>query len=325
MSGIAVVGAGGFIGGRTAAMLHESGRFVVLVARRTPDVAVPGLKLADAFDLGALAAAFAGCDAVVSSIAGDSHTITDTVAPLYAAAERAGVRRLIYLSSAAVHGQAPAPGTDEDSPLSLDQPFEYNRAKIDAERRLHELRRNGRVEIVILRPGIVYGPRSQWTAGLADQLLAGEAFLADGGRGICNAIFVDNVVDAIERAVDAESVDGEAFLISDRETATWRDLTAPVADTFGIPVDSLPQPASADILRTSVTERLADLLPRRIARRIRGTPAYSRELALLHSNRVRLPTDKAERMLGFNPPVSFAEGCRRSVEWLRIAGYPVRG
>jgi nucleoside-diphosphate-sugar epimerase len=45
---------------------------------------------------------------------------------------------------------------------------------------------------------------------------------------------------------------------------------------------------------------------------------------LLQSCRVRLPIAKAERLLGFDPPVSFAEGCRRSVEWLRDAGYGVR-
>jgi nucleoside-diphosphate-sugar epimerase len=56
-----------------------------------------------------------------------------------------------------------------------------------------------------------------------------------------------------------------------------------------------------------------------------ASPAeFSRELALLHSCQVRLPTDKAERLLGFSPPISFEEGCRRSVAWLAFAGYPVR-
>jgi nucleoside-diphosphate-sugar epimerase len=44
-------------------------------------------------------------------------------------------------------------------------------------------------------------------------------------------------------------------------------------------------------------------------------------MALLHSCCVRLPTDKAERVLGFSPPIPFAEGCRRSIEWLRVEGY----
>lgn len=350
---VAILGAGGFIGSRAVEMLHLGGKHeVVAIARRASGLALAGrfdlsLKVADAFDQTALAAAFAGCDAVVAAIAGDLKTIVDTVAPLYAAAGQAGVRRIVYLSTASVHGQAPAPGTDERSPLSLRQPFAYNRAKIVAEQRLLSLRARGRTEIVILRPGIVYGPRSQWTGGLADQLLAGEAFLADGGSGVCNAIYVDNVVHSIERAIVADAADGEALLIGDRERVTWRDLTAPVAEALGIDLDSLPQPASAAILAhrepfaRRVLKPAAQALLRKLPRRIGdaqraarhallGTseqpaaPSFSRELALLHSCQVRLPSDKAERLIGFDPPIDFAEGCRRSVCWLRFAGYPVR-
>jgi nucleoside-diphosphate-sugar epimerase len=47
------------------------------------------------------------------------------------------------------------------------------------------------------------------------------------------------------------------------------------------------------------------------------------ERTLLQTCAWKLPSDKAKRMLGYSPQVSFTEGCRRSVEWLRFAGYPV--
>jgi nucleoside-diphosphate-sugar epimerase len=110
----------------------------------------------------------------------------------------------------------------------------------------------------------------------------------------------------------------------------------------------VPQPSTAKILGTRepffkrvivpAAKGLVRVLPKpvaeaqRAARRAwRRNPVdeqpgfeYSRELALLHSCCVRLPTDKAERQLGYRPQVTFEEGCRRSVEWLRFAGYPVR-
>ena len=359
MKRIAVVGAAGFIGNRIVEILHLAGRHeVVPVVRQTSALALIKQfdlepRIADAWDSVALEAAFANCDAVVAAIAGDPSTIIGTVAPLYRAADRAGVRRLVYLSSASVHGQAPALGTDENSPLSRRQPFPYNRAKAVAERRLLALRRSGRTELVILRPAIVYGPRSQWTGGLADQILAGEAFLADAGRGICNAIYVDNLVHAILLSIEAEGVDREIFLLGDAETVTWRALVSPIAAALGRDVDAMPQPSSTEILRTETiglrrlmfrfARYIFGKLPRRAAhalRAVRGASEehrqgadpflgadrrdFSRELALLHSCSVRLPLAKAERMLGYRPPISFDEGCRRSVAWLKSAGYPIQ-
>jgi len=353
---VAILGAGGFIGNRSVEMLHMGGRHeIVPVVRRASALSLPcrfeiAPRIADANDVEALEAAFSGCDAVVAAIAGDPKTIVDTVTPLYHAAQRAGVRRLVYLSTASVHGQSPAPGTDEITPLSTRQPLAYNRAKVRAEQRLLDLRRRGSVELVILRPGIVHGPRSQWIGGFADQLLAGEAYLVDGGNGICNSIYVDNVVHAIERAIDAKGIDGEAFLIGDAETVSWRQMLSPIADALGIDIDTLPQPSSSSILQSrepmlrtmlfpparyafrKLPRRLAHALraARRAAREHRGAPAepsrppYSREMALLHSCAVRLPCTKAERLLEYRPPVTFEEGCRRSLAWLAFAGYPVR-
>ena len=95
----------------------------------------------------------------------------------------------------------------------------------------------------MLRPGIVYGPRSSWTGGLADEVLRGEAALVDGGQGICNAIYVDNVVHAIRLAASiAAGADGQAYLVGDAETVTWRDLYRPVADALGVDIDRVPTP-----------------------------------------------------------------------------------
>ena len=334
---MAILGASGFIGARATELLEQQDAYEIVPVTRKPtgpkfsDRLEKRRKLADGFDQAAMTAAFADCDAVVSAIAGDPHTITDTIDPIYAAAEAAGVGRIVYLSSAVVHGHSPASGTDERSDLSLDQPLDYNRAKILAERRLRELRERGNVEVVILRPGIVYGPRSQWTQRLAEQLRARRGILADGGVGICNAIFVDNLVHAIDRAIFVKEADGEAFLLNDREIVTWSDVIEPIAETFDVKIDTLPTLSSASDLRARRPRRR--FMERRFPRRVRTllervrkpfrAPApdlpsdFEYEMALLQSCRVRLPTDKADWMLGFSPPISFAEGCRRSVAWLR--------
>nr|HMN30237.1 NAD-dependent epimerase/dehydratase family protein [Caldilineaceae bacterium] len=246
---VAILGANGFIGGRIVERFHLSGLATVRPVVRS----MSGLarlarfdlegSVADALDEAALRHAFAGCSVVIHAVAGDPAVILGTLAPVYRAAQAAGVRRLVYLSTASVHGQAPAPGTDERSPLSENQPLAYNRAKVRAEQDLLKLRERGQVEVVLLRPGIVWGPRSVWIANFAAALLAGEAYLIDRGQGICNSIYIDNLVHAIYQALQAPGVDGEAMLVGDDEQVTWADLYRPVAETLGFELAQLPEAA----------------------------------------------------------------------------------
>lgn len=359
MKPVAIVGANGFIGARAVEMMQLSGVLEPRpVVRRASAAALArrfdlDVRVADGFDGDALAEAFRGCVGVVAAIAGDPDTIVGVVQPLYRAAEKAGVRRLVYLSTASVHGQSPPAGTDESSPLSERQRIPYNIAKVRAERRLGRLRRSGSVETVVLRPGIVYGPRSHWIGGWADELMSGEAYLVEGARGVCNAVYVDNLVHALALALVADGVDGRAYLIRDQEEVTWRDLLGPVTTALGGSLDVVPDRRAADASpgqawrwapsQSRSARRLARLLlpkparaglraayaaafptdPGKIANDGAGAPAVSLERALLHTCSTRLPWDRARQELGYSPPASFAEGILRSIAWLEFAGYPV--
>jgi nucleoside-diphosphate-sugar epimerase len=265
------------------------------------------------------------------------------------------VRRLIYISTASVHGQAPEPGTTERSPVSDRQPIEYNNAKVQAERRLLRLHARGTVQLVLLRPGIVVGPRSYWVSSFADALLQREACLIDGGRGICNSIYVDNLVYAIQGAMTNPAADGEAFLLGDRELVTWADLYRPIATALGVDLASLPDAAVVprraslhDRLKSAresrMVRRVSTMLPKRIRRAfvaaisapqktvLRSSPwalpspperVATLEMALLYRCGYKLPFDKAAKILGYEPRVSFELVCRRTVAWLAFAGYAV--
>jgi nucleoside-diphosphate-sugar epimerase len=276
---------------------------------------------------------------------------------VYAAAEAVGVRRLIYMSSGSVHGQSPVPGTDETTPLSLRQSFSYNNAKVRAERKLTWLRTRGTVELVILRPTIVFGPGSRWVYDFADRLQTQSAYVVDGARGFCNSIYVDNLSYAVTRALVARDIDGEVFLLGDQEVVRWCDLYRPIAEAFGEDFDAVPSlsPPSRrptvrqryvdPLLASDVARTIRKALPRsakdavkRAVRRMRRAASQSppgtapalpppapaapnaadvpAEIADLQRCEWRLPHDKAIRMLQYAPPVSFADGVRRSIEWL---------
>jgi nucleoside-diphosphate-sugar epimerase len=319
---------------------------------RHPGRLDPGVeyRVADACDVYAMRAALAGCDSVVHAALGTNEEIVDSVAAVYAAAEGVALRRLVYISTGSVHGQSPSPGTNETSALSIWQGFAYNTAKVRAERRLKQLRARGTVETVVLRPTIVFGPGSRWVYDFADALQAGTATVVDRARGICNSIYVDNVSHAVELALTRPGIDREVFLVSDAETVRWCDLFRPIAVGFGYDFDRVPSvspPAAApsfkqrtlDPLRASrfarvVARSVSPELKARVKgalRAIRGAqpatnplspsidrsaPAVTREVIALQRCRWKLPNDKAAQRLGYTPPVTFDEGCRRSVAWL---------
>jgi nucleoside-diphosphate-sugar epimerase len=357
---VAVIGASGFIGNRIVEILHLGGRHEVRpIARRASGLALASRfaitgRVADALDPAALADALRGCEVVVHAVAGNAHTVRHAVPALYTAAERAGCRRIVYLSSAMVHGQSPPAGCDEATPLSEKQPLPYNAAKVVAERLLFSRRRSGRVEAVALRPGIVYGPRSQWIGGLADQMLGGEAYLVDGGAGLCNAIYVDNLVDAVIRCFDAPEADGEAFLLGEPAVPTWRAFYERVAEAIGVDIADISSIGfeartpglkdRLDTLRQSAPVRAAlSALPAPLARGLAAFweasgampaataggraagPIPTLEMALLHRSRHVPSWEKARSVLGYEPPVSSEEAWHRTWSWLRFAGYPVPG
>jgi nucleoside-diphosphate-sugar epimerase len=354
---VAVLGAGGFVGGHVLRFLRANGYEARAVVRRPPSTADPDWRIADACDVYALRDAFAGCEYVLHAALGDNRTITDSVAPVYTAAEAVGARRLIYMSSGSVHGQSPAPGTDETSTLSVRQAFPYNNAKVRAERKLKRLRARGTVELVILRPTIVFGPGSRWVYDFGDGLQTHTAYVVDGAAGFCNSIYVDNLSYAVTRALTAPNIDGEVFLLGDEEVVRWSDLYRPIAQAFGADFDAVPSLSPAarrptatqryidPLLASDVTRAIRKAIPRgakdavklalrQIRRgasraeaaappvasvRVPAAPTAAdvpAEIADLHRCRWRLPHDKAVRMLGYVPPVSFDEGVQRSIEWL---------
>jgi nucleoside-diphosphate-sugar epimerase len=354
---IAIIGASGFVGLRLVERLHLEGKAeIVPIAHAYRSLAVLARfslpwKVADATNASALAEALKGCDAVVHAALGDASQIVSMAEALYPAAQQAGVKRIVALSSAAVHSLTPLPGTDENTPPLTKQKSEYNVAKARAELVLNSARKKGSVELVQLRPSIIHGPRSRLVADIAGQLLAGTAFLVGDGSGICNAIAVDNLIDAIWLALNTPTADGQTFLVNDRETVTWREFYAAIAKAVGTDLSRIHSVVPPDF-KDSASEKLARLaakksamalmpmIPRRVKRFAKAAavawpepaqpagwclapgprPNITEEMCLLQSCHWHFPTAKAERVLGFSPTVSFDDAMQRTGAWLEFTG-----
>ena len=303
-------------------------------------------RIADASRPDSLADALAGCDVIVNLTMGRPADILPITRSVYAAAVAVGARTIVHMSSAAVYSQIDGPGLPDDAAPQLDQWMSYGRQKGLAENFLRERMRDARPAIVVLRPSLVWGPGSPWVLGPARELLAGSAYLVGDGAGVCNLMYVDNLVRSIFAVVaDPAPVSG-FFHLGDDEHVTWREFYAALAAGLGVdaatihavapgsyrsgPRDALDRLRSTPAytwLKERISVETRTLLKMRLARARRaepetlhGRPAVTREMLELQQTRYSLPTDAFRAAYGHHNETSFPSGIAASLAWLRFTG-----
>jgi 2-alkyl-3-oxoalkanoate reductase len=294
-----VLGAGGFIGRRViAALATEPWATPVAAVHRAPPAQddVECVRL-DAADPAALQPVLRGVDAVVNCIAGSARTIAATAHVLFAGVAQAPSRpRVVHLSTMAVYG--PADGlVDEDGELNGDHGA-YAAAKVEAERCAA-----GWNDVVTLRPGCVYGPGSvQWSGRIAHLLHARRVGdLGAAGDGVCNVVYVDDVVTAILLALRRPLISGHAFNLGSPHPPTWNEYFLAFARVLGaVPVRRIPARRLALETRLWAPLLHAAGIAARVARLggDRIPPPIPPSLLRLWGQDLRLDVRKAGDMLG---------------------------
>jgi nucleoside-diphosphate-sugar epimerase len=194
---------------------------------RFPIQMVPG----DISDPAAVHQAMEGCDIVFHLAYGNSggsalqkrDTTEGTKNVLQAALEHK-VERVVHVSTISVYGKTRDGDLDESAPRQYSGEV-YADSKLKAEKlAFHYFRKYG-VPVSIIQPTIVYGPFIRgWTVTIINRLKNERVVLPDEGNGLCNAVYVDDVVEAMLLAATRDEAVGEAFLISAEEPVTWREF-----------------------------------------------------------------------------------------------------
>jgi predicted dehydrogenase/nucleoside-diphosphate-sugar epimerase len=233
---VLVTGAGGFLGCRTVECLLLGGAWEVRALVRRPASAARlarfpvDIVLGDVTSATDMTAVVKDCDAVVHCAVGTgwppaaAFTVTvDGTKQTAEAALAAGVRRFVHISSMAVHGNRVPPQLVETSPLDPGSGADYGRAKYLAEQAVRDAAARG-LRAISLRPARIYGPFSRtFTVRPLQALREGRLVLSGDAESPSNMVFVDNVVEAILRALNAPDTEcGEAFLINDPDQLSWR-------------------------------------------------------------------------------------------------------
>lgn len=360
-----MLGAGGFIGSRLMEQAPLTPAWTLVPVLRSPRslarLSKLGIKarFADTGRVETLAAALEGHEVVINLAAGDWTSIRDDAAIAHEASVRAGCRLLIHLSSAVVYGRVPSPDIHDDSPPDLGSWMLYARQKGMAENHLRARMDSDGPRVVVLRPGLVWGPRSPWSALPARQLASGSAWLGGSGKGVCNLVHVDNLLRYVRQVVRSSDSASGFYNVGDPGTVTWRGFYEAVADGLGYPrarirlteagprsvspgalLDRLKQcppfyrsmKGLLKVLSSESKSKMKHHLPSLAGGRFQppcpvdatladSAPGLTREHWALHNTMHRLPTAKFFRDFGDPGLMTFEEGLATTLPWLRFAGY----
>lgn len=310
---VLLTGGTGFVGSHVASALVARGYEVRCTVRATSDT-----RWLDSLDVEMVELDVAGprdADAALRGVGAVVHAAGLTRAPneaeflrvnavgterLAGEAAAAGVRRFVFISSLAARGPEGAEG-----PISP-----YGRSKAEAERRLAGLA--DRLELVVLRPGGVYGPRDSDLLPLFRMAARGLLVIPTSAAPL-QPVFAEDVASATVRAL-AAPLPGEPLPLAERARYEWTDVGDLLERVVGRTVRVLRAPSSL-FWAAGLTSELA-------ARVTGSSPAMDRRRArdLSHHAWICDP-GRAERALGWRAEVALPEGLERTVVWYREAGW----
>lgn len=208
-------------------------------------------------------------------------------------AAAAGVKRFVFVSSIKVNGEETAfgqPFTAADTPAPVDP---YAISKLEAEQGLRMLAQKTGIEVVIIRPVLVYGPGVKANfRNMMQWLRKGVPLPLGAIRNKRSLVALDNLVDLIVTCIDHLRAANQTFLVSDGEDLSTTELLSKLGLALGRPARLLPVPQKL-ITTGAVLAGKGD-----VARRLCGS--------------LQVDISKTREVLGWAPPISVDEAVARA-------------
>ncbi|MDT7041680.1 SDR family oxidoreductase [Candidatus Nitronereus thalassa] len=313
MKRIAITGANGFIGKPLADFLERNGYSVTRIIRKTDSVPANNNKktiaIGDLTKVSDWAPILEGIDTLIHLAAKvhvkqDRHhnplsafrrVNTDVTVNLAHHASKAGIKRFIYLSSIKVNGEFTMPGhpfSEDNTPAPQDA---YAISKFEAENGLRELATLGTMEVVIILPPLVYGPKVKGNfLRMMEWLNKGRPLPLGAIHNKRSLLGLDNLLDFIKICTEHPHAANETFVVSDGVDLSTTELLEQIGDSLGKPARLFAVPRGLLKIGFRLMGK-GSLIPR-----------------LLGSLQINM--GKAKMLLGWKPPYDINEGLKKTAK-----------
>jgi nucleoside-diphosphate-sugar epimerase len=238
-------------------------------------------------------------------------------ARLIAAAARAGVRRLIYVSSNSPVGTNAHPDELFDETAPYNPYMEYGRSKMLAEQAVRSADGEGGLETVVIRPPWFYGPGQPPRQGLFFTMIKEGRVPLVGSQSRRSMAFIDNICQGLLLCERVDAARGQLYWIADRRPYPMTEVVDTIERVlerdFAIPV------AHKRIRLPAVVSDFAWVADKTL----QSVGLYNQKVHVLSemSRTIACHIDKARRELGYDPKIELEEGMRRSVGWMLERGF----
>ena len=306
---VLVTGADGFVGRALCETLAAAGRRVRRAVRGLDAASSNAVAVGDIGPDTDWSAALDTVDCIVH-LAARAHVLRETAPDALAvyrrinvagterlarAAAARRVRRLVYLSSVKVNGErtGPRPYTEDDAPRPEDS---YGISKWEAEQVLARCAAETGLQVVVLRPPLVYGPGVKGNFLRLLRLVARGVPLPLGAIDNRRSfVYLGNLLDAIMQSLDAPRAAGRTYLAADTEDMSTPGLVRALASALGVKPRLLPFP----------------LLPLKLAATLTGRGAEFARVA----GSLQVDTSRIRRELDWRPRYTPAQGLAETARW----------
>ncbi|MCK5785230.1 MAG: SDR family NAD(P)-dependent oxidoreductase [Candidatus Sabulitectum sp.] len=324
MAEVLITGANGFIGSHLVDKFLKEGHSIYGLVRRTSDLSLicdmdVSLRYGDITDYSSVEKSLQGMDIVVhnAGLASDWGSLEafrkvnlEGTKNVVKAAANNGVKRVVHLSSTAIHG------FNHDHPASEDDPknpvFNYGVSKLEAENWIFAFGKEHSIEVTAVRPGNVFGPGDHtFIEKYIEAMISGRITYVNNGNSLTCPTYVGNLVNGIYLASFHKDAPGETFIITDGLSITWRQFTEAIADELHIPHPGLSIPLWLSLPLASIAEGLYKLF------RVKHAPLITKYRMYNAGTDYHFSIQKARDVLGFEPETSLKKAIEQTVLWFR--------